>query len=192
MTTYIALLRGINVGGKNIIKMFDLKEAFEALGFRNVKTYIQSGNIIFLSDKKEDILQNIIVQKIIEAFGFSVSVILRTAQEINQILQDCPFTDDEIKEAEDLANVENFPKVECLYIAFLPQQPSKEKIESLEVYRNKGDQFHISGRNIYLLFHHSIRDSKLAGNLHRLDLPSTVRNWNTVMKLAELAKVLDD
>jgi uncharacterized protein (DUF1697 family) len=180
MTTFIALLKGINVGGKNIIKMSDLKKAFESLGYTDVQTYIQSGNIIFKSNDNEDTLNSAITQMIEEAFGLSIAVILRDAKEMEQIINNCPFTDEEIKEAESLA------KVECLYVAFLPMKPLQKKVEQLNAYCTESDRFAVVGRDVYLLFHHSIRDSKLANNLKKLDLPSTVRNWNTVNKLAEM------
>ena len=79
MTTYIALLRGINVGGNKIIKMQDLKTMLQSLSFHNVRTYIQSGNVIFESDEEsESFLSGVIERQIHEVFGFEVSVIIRT------------------------------------------------------------------------------------------------------------------
>jgi uncharacterized protein (DUF1697 family) len=185
MTVYIALLRGINVGGKNIIKMADLKRVFETLGFCEVKTYIQSGNVLFKSEEAEEALCNKIEQEIESVFGFPVKVILRTAIELEQILLNCPFSEDEISEAEASSQAES------LYTALLEHEPLKENIERIDIYRSESDKYHILGRDVYLLFHNSIRNSKLANNLHRLNVSTTVRNWKTLSKLAELAKAIE-
>ncbi len=185
MTVYIAFLKGINVGGKNIIKMADLKQAFEAMGLCEVKTYIQSGNVLFKSNEEEQSLCDKIQQKLETVFGIVVNVVLRTSTELEQIALNCPFSKDEIIEAETLS------KVESLYVALLAHIPLKEKIENIDVYRSESDKYHIVGRDVYLLFHHSIRNSKLANNLHKLDATTTVRNWKTLSKLAVLAKEME-
>ncbi|WML32997.1 DUF1697 domain-containing protein [Clostridium sp. OS1-26] len=185
MTIYIALLRGINVGGKNIIKMADLKQMFEAMGFCEVKTYIQSGNVLFKSDEDEELLRKKIEHEIEVTFGFSVVVILRTAAELEQIIENCPFSEDAILEAESSAEGES------LYVALLPHTPSQEKIEHLMAYKSENEECQIKGREVFLLFRHSIRKSKLANNLHKLDVPATVRNWKTIKKLVVLAKAME-
>lgn len=184
MTIYIALLRGINVGGKNIIKMADLKRIFEAAGLSEVKTYIQSGNVLFKSGEEEEPLRNKIEHEIETTFGFSVSVVLRTAAELEKIILNSPFSEKEISDAEQ-------PDAESFYIALLASAPLQERIERLEVYRSESDEFRIVGRDVYLLFHHSIRNSKLANNLQKLDVTATVRNWKTINKLAALAKEMN-
>lgn len=182
MAIYIALLRGINVGGKNKIKMADLKQSFEEIGLGRVQTYIQSGNVLFESDKEEESLRKSIEQKIEEVFGFKVSVVLRTSVEFEKIFQNCPFSEEEILKAESMSNTES------LYAALLTQTPSKDATEQLNAYRTETDNFRINGREVYLLFHNSIRNSKLANNLHKLNVPATVRNWKTMVKLAELSR----
>lgn len=185
MTIYIALLRGINVGGKNIIKMADLKQMFEAMGFCKVKTYIQSGNVLFKSNEDEELLRKKIEHEIEVTFGFSVIVILRTAAELEQIIENCPFSKDAILEAE-LSS-----EGESLYVSLLTHTPSQEKIEYLKAYKSEKEEYQIKGREVFLLFRHSIRKSKLANNLHKLDVPATVRNWKTINKLAVLAKAME-
>lgn len=185
MTIYIALLRGINVGGKNMIKMADLKQALEAIGLLKVKTYIQSGNVLFKSDEEDETLHKKIESKIEEAFGFQVAVILRTAEEIKQVVDNCPFSDKEILEAESTS------EGECLYVSLLSQVPSEEKLGKLSAYKGENEEYRINGREVYLLFRSSIRNSKLANNLQRLDVPSTVRNWKTMNKLVALAKEME-
>jgi uncharacterized protein (DUF1697 family) len=185
MTVYIALLRGINVGGKNIIKMADLKRVFESIGLYEVKTYIQSGNVLFKSNEVEESLCNKIEQEIKVVFGIAVKVILRTSAELEQIISNCPFSQEEVTEAETLSQVES------LYVALLTHKPLKENIEGIDVYRSESDKYQIAGREVYLLFQHSIRNSKLANNLYKLNVPATVRNWKTLSKLAALAKTME-
>lgn len=182
MTVYIALLRGINVGGKNIIKMNDLKRVFESIGLIEVQTYIQSGNVLFKSSDEKEMLLNKIEREIKNVFGFSVTVILRTSQEFEQIVRNCPFSEKEILEAKSSS------KSESLYVAILGNIPLQERIEKLDAYRNETDGYKIIGQEVFLLFYNSIRNSKLANNLHRLEVPVTVRNWKTINKLALLAK----
>jgi uncharacterized protein (DUF1697 family) len=187
MIIYIALLRGINVGGKNMIKMADLKQMFEALGLCRVETYIQSGNIIFESEENEDTLRVMIENAITKLNGSSITVILRTDTELEQIIQDCPFSEEEIVDAE-LANIEG----ESLYVSLLPNAPLQEKIGRLNSFQSVNDKFHIKNRDIYLLLRHSIRNSKLANNLQKLEIPSTTRNWKTMNKLCSLVKARTD
>ncbi|BEG98930.1 DUF1697 domain-containing protein [Bacteroides sedimenti] len=182
MNIYIALLRGINVGGKNMIKMPELKKALEAIGLNAVQTYIQSGNVIFESDEEEATLQVIIENKIEAAFGFPVKVVLRMLAELEKMILDCPFSKDEISEAESLSDKE------CLYVALLSTVPQKDKTEYLNAYRSDSDDYRIIGRDVYLLFRNSISKSKLANNLQKLDETVTIRNWKTLNKLVLLAK----
>lgn len=185
MTIYIAFLRGINVGGKNIIKMAKLKQVFEAIGLYEVQTFIQSGNVLFKSDEAEEFLGNRIEHEIEANFGFSVTVVLRTHAELERIITNCPFSEDEIAEAE------SFSKTESLYVALLVHNPLKEKIEYLNAYTSESDKYRIADRDVFLLFNNSIRNSKLANNLQKLDVPATVRNWKTISKLASLAEAME-
>ncbi len=182
MNIYIALLRGINVGGKNIIKMSELKRTFDSIGLCEVQTYIQSGNVIFKSDEEESVLQSKIEHQIESTFGFPVKVVLRTLAELEEIILDCPFSKDEISEAESLSDKE------CLYVALLSISLPKEKTEYLNAYRSDSDDYRIIDRNVYLLFRNSISKSKLANNVQKLDVAVTVRNWKTLNKLVLLAK----
>lgn len=186
MTTYIAMLRGINVGGKNIIKMVDLRRVFEEMKFVEVQTYIQSGNVLFKSSEEEELLWKKIEQGIEEAFGFFVSVILRTAEDLERIIRNCPFSPEEILEAESSSEGES------LYVSLMKNAPTQEKIECLKVYSSDSEEYRLEGREVFLLFHNSIRNSKLANNLHKLDVPATVRNWKTINKLYALARTMGD
>lgn len=125
MTIYIALLRGINVGGKNMIKMFDLKHVFEGMGLCEVQTYIQSGNVLFKSNEEEEPLKKKIEHNIQETFGFPVAVILRTATEIERIIHSCPFSEETISEAESSGEGES------LYVSLMDKVPLEENMERL-------------------------------------------------------------
>lgn len=182
MTTYIALLRGINVGGKHIIKMGDLKQVLEAIGFYEVQTYIQSGNVLFKSSEKKEGIVKKIEYEIESAFGFSVAVILRTSKELEQIIKNCPFSKQEILEAE-LSS-----ESESVYVCLLTHVSLQEKTQQLNAYRTQSDDYRIVGREVYLLLYHSISKSKLANNLHKLGVQMTVRNWKTINKLYILSK----
>ena len=181
---YIAFLRGINVGSKNIIKMADLKQVFITMGFGQVQTYIQSGNVLFetVETEAEEKLCHRIEQTLTDTFHLAVTVILRTAAELEMIVTNCPFSTEQIAQAETTSQVES------LYLALLERAPTSEAAALLNPYRSQSDAYRIIGREIFLLFHHSIHDSKLANNLPKLDLPMTVRNWKTINKLLALAR----
>lgn len=102
MTVYIALLRGINVGKNNRIKMVDLKNLLETLGLEKVKTYIQSGNVVFEASDDAVRLSERLEEEISKTFGFPVPVILRTAEQYEQIIHDCPYSMESLKEGESI------------------------------------------------------------------------------------------
>ncbi|WHY78096.1 DUF1697 domain-containing protein [Neobacillus sp. WH10] len=176
MTIYIALLRGINVGGHHKIKMADLRSLLEMMGLQNVRTYIQSGNVLFESDEEAKQLSQRMEEEIGKTFGFPVPVVLRTAEEFEQIIRDCPFSTDSLKEGE------------SVQIAFLADAPSEESINQLSSYKSQMEDFLIMGKEVYFFFRKSILDSKLVTQLPKLGVPVTVRNWKTVMKIAGLAR----
>lgn len=185
MTIYIALLRGINVGGKNIIKMAELKRVLEAMGLDRVQTYIQSGNVLFVSDEAEEPLRQRMEREIEANVGFAVPVMLRTAEQVKTIAANCPFTEEE------LATAEASNEGESLYVALLLGEPAPGKVERLSAYRSESEDYRIVGRDIYLLFGQSVRNSRLAGNLTKLEVPATVRNWKTINKLVALAAAME-
>ena len=185
MTVYIALLRGINVGGNNIIKMQDLRRVLEAIGFSDVQTYIQSGNVLFKSNEEKELLPNKIKHAIEIAFGFSITIVLRTCQELEDIIKNFPFSPQEISEAEASS------KAQSAYVCLLTHVPLQENIQKLDTYKTESEDYRILGREVFLLFHNSISNSKLASNLHKLDVPATVRNLKTLNKLAALAKAME-
>lgn len=178
MTIYTALLRGINVGGKNKIKMAELRLLLEGAGLVRVETYIQSGNVIFESEEGEEELKKKLEDKIRERFGFSVSVILRTSGQLEQLIKSCPYTERERLEAE-AVNSEG----ESFYVCLLNQAPSEEEAKCLIPFVTELDDHRVQGREVYLLLRHSIRNSRLSDKLSLLGGPITVRNWRTMEKL---------
>ncbi len=185
MTIYIALLRGINVGGHNKIKMAELKQSLEKIGLKRVQTYIQSGNVLLESVEGEEQLRTLIENEITTVFGYTISVIVRTAEELKSIVEKCPFSMEEVVEAEAASDGE------CLYVALLQEAPLPDRLQRLDTYKGVDDEYRIAGRDIYLLFSNSIRNSKLANNLQRLDVPVTTRNWKTINKLVSLAREME-
>ncbi len=176
MTTYIALLRGINVSGHRLIKMTDLRAMFEAMGLSNVQTYIQSGNVIFQSGEPAEALRPRIEAEILRVFGFDVPVALLTTQELEQVVKTCPYD----------------PEAESIYISFMAEPASPEGIDRLRAYAAPPDEFQVVGRAVYGLYRQPVHKSKLTNNLieKRLGVPTTARNWQTTTKLLELAKVM--
>ncbi len=177
---YIAFLHGINVGKHNRIKMNDLKYIFLSMGFKNVQTYLQNGNVLFESDKDEEIIRRMIEREIMIRYRYVVPVVLRTSKELKEVILKCPFSKEEIQKAKLLTG-------ERVYISFLKKIAANNKVELLDEINTEGDKFKIVGRDVYLLFlHKNYRNSKLSRNIQKLDIYATTRNWNTILKLNKL------
>ena len=139
MPIYIAMLRGINVSGQKIIKMEKLRASFETLGFNSVRTYVQSGNVIFQASKtSSDILSKSIEGKILGDFGFSVTLVLRSSDEMEKIVNDNQFLKDR--------GIDHSK----LHVTFLSELPAKAALEKLDSLNAVPDQFRIKGREVYL------------------------------------------
>ncbi len=177
MKSYIALFRGINVGGNNILPMKDLRALLEKLGAANVKTYIQSGNAVF-QHEAEDIsqLSSRISTAIKESHGFEPRVLLLDAAEMAQAMAANPFPE-----------AESEPKTLHLYfLASAPQSPDLEMLESL---KKDNEQFKLIDKVFYLYAPDGIGRSKLAERAEKaLGVAATARNWRTVSKIMALAK----
>jgi len=168
--TRLALLRGINVGGKNKLPMRELAGMFEDAGCEDVRTFIQSGNVIFTASAGVSKgLAGVVASKIEERFGYKVPVILRTAQQLLDVVSNNPFPD-----AEDM-----------LHLMFLADRPSPAKIAALDPRRSAPDAFIVRGQEIYLHLPVGVRDTKLTNAWFdsKLGTVSTGRNWRTVTKL---------
>jgi len=180
MTIYIAFLRGINVGGHNKLKMAELRDALQPLGLQNIRTYIQSGNILFEASESEELLQQQIQETIQATFTITSTVIIRTAEEFRSIVNNCPFSE------QDLADASATATGESLHVALLSTVPTEENGAKLLQYVSGKERCIIKGRDVYLLFYDSIRNAKLSQQLHKLEVPATARNWKTMMKLAAM------
>ena len=182
MRAIISILRGINVSGQKKILMADLKTLYENLGFKNVTTYIQSGNVIFTSAKKlsNTELAAVIEKAIKKQYGFDVPVITKTVDEWNKIIAANPFVK---KKGIDL---------DRLYVTFLSQPPEEENIKKAESFAYPPDEFIITDLAIYMYVPVSYGNSKLSNNFFetKLKVTATTRNWKTVLTLAELANGL--
>jgi len=175
--THVALLRGINVGGKNKMPMKDLVGMFVDVGCSDVQSYIQSGNVVFKAEPAlARRIPTLIAQAISRALGLSVPVVTRTAAELRRVAQDNPF----LRAGVDAA---------VLHVAFLAERPAPAAVASLDPDRSPPDQFQFLGQEIYLRLPNGVARTKLTNAYFdsKLATTSTLRNWNTVTKLVELA-----
>jgi uncharacterized protein (DUF1697 family) len=171
MAKYVALLRGINVGGKNKLPMADLRARFESLGHTDVSTFIQSGNVIFTAARS--VTSRSLETAIATEFGFEISVVLRTPSELATVVKANPFTRVDISK---------------LHVGFMAAKPAAAAVAKLDAERFRPEEFAIRGSELYFHLPDGIGRTKLPGYLDRqLKIPTTVRNWNTVNKLLELA-----
>lgn len=178
---YAAFFRGLNVGGKNRIKMADLRNLFSDCGYQNVATYIQSGNVIFETDEDPKQLTDKITRCFNDRFGFESPVVLRSAEAFTALLAQLPFSEEEIQQA-----AAQMPEVEHLYVFLADRDLDPAALKALVASYASEDQLRAGKQEIYLLCAGSIRNSKLAGALAKLDTPLTSRNLRTLHKMQEL------
>jgi uncharacterized protein (DUF1697 family) len=179
MPIYIAMLRGINVGGHKRIKMEQLRRSFEGLGFEQVKTYIQSGNVVFKTTKLPAVeLSKKIKEKLLSEFGFSVSVISRTADEMSKTIENNPFLQDRGIDQEKL------------HVTFLSDAPSPITLKRLADLTTAPDQSRCLDKEVYLYLPKGVSESGLMKtSLDRVLLVvTTTRNWKTVNQLSQVCK----
>ncbi|MCO6473464.1 MAG: DUF1697 domain-containing protein [Melioribacteraceae bacterium] len=177
MKNYICLLRGINVSGQKKILMDDLRKLFESLDFSDVKTYVQSGNVLFRSKSNDIIKLTDTIQKKIETeYNFFVPVLVKTADDFKEIIDQVPFNDKEID-----------PKF--LHVLFLFQKVIVEEPENLNIPMSEGEDFKVIDDIIYVYCPNGYGRSKLNTNVfeRKLKAHATGRNWNTVNQLYKLA-----
>lgn len=173
---YVAFLRGINVSGQKLIKMEALKQHFEMPAFKNVVTYIQSGNVLFDTKETEDSkLRSKIEKQLLLKLGYAVPVILRSVDEIKEVIKASPFRDPQKG------------TTQKLYVAFLSAAPAASLHSTLDIYKNETEEVKIVGRELYIVTG-GIGNSKLSLNLieKKLGVAATMRNWATVNKVLEL------
>jgi uncharacterized protein (DUF1697 family) len=175
MQTYIALFRGINVGGNNKLPMKELVAVLEGLGLRDIRTYIQSGNVVF-SGKQEDKIKLAARTSaaINKSHGFEPWVLLLEADALERAIKANPFPEGE-------ADGKN------LHFNFLATVPPKPDLTGLERLKAASERFQLKGDVFFLLAPEGIGRSKLASNMERLlGVPMTGRNWNTVRQLQKM------
>ena len=178
MPVYVALLRGINLGGHKKIKMDELRASLAAMGFNEVKTYIQSGNVVFKAATSSDkALSKKIEATILSKFGHSVSVIIRTADEIQQVIANNPF----LKQA-DIDQTK-------LHVMFLREPPAQPALTQLQTLVLKPDQFRSLGKELYFYLPNGVAESAVMKKpIDRvLAIPTTMRNWRTVNTIQQMS-----
>lgn len=177
MQTYISILRGINVSGHKPIKMDALQKMYADLNFKNIQTYIQSGNIIFQNKKTtHKDLEKKIAKNIFEEFGFEVPVIVKELGELTTIVKNNPFVN---KRNEDLTK---------LHITFLSQEPEQINVEKIKGGQYQSDEFILIGSTIYLFCPNGYGNTKLSNTFfeNKLKVVATTRNWKTTNELANI------
>ncbi len=178
MTTYISILRGINVSGKRLIKMDALKKMYENLNFDNIQTYVQSGNVVFLSKENDPKkLEKIISSKIKSEFGFDVPVIVLSAKTLEKIIESNPFTKDKLKD------------VSFLHVTFLADKVAQLDKESIIEKKLPNEEIRFAPNAVYLYCPDGYGRTKLNNNFleNKLKVTATTRNWKTTNELLKLA-----
>ena len=171
----MALLRGINVGGKGKLPMDDLRAAVAGIGADDVATYIQSGNVVFTSAVPAARLLGDLEQAIAEAAGFEVPVVLRSAEQLAGVVAANPFLDLGLEGSR-------------LHVVFLKGAPAPGALDVVDAAAFEPERFALVGEELYLALPDGIGRSKLAAKVGErvLGVPGTARNWNTVLKLVDL------
>ena len=177
MATWTSILRGINVSGHKSVKMDALRKSYEALGFQNVATYVQSGNVIFTSENnEEDALAETIMQQIEKDFGFEVPVIVLSADKLNCIIDNNPFVKSDKEER-------------FLYVTFLASKPKKFDLHAIEEKKRTSEEILITDDAVYLYCPSGYGRTKLNNNFleKKLQVRATTRNWKTTNVLLNMA-----
>jgi uncharacterized protein (DUF1697 family) len=171
VSTYVALLRGVNVGGNNKLPMADLRAHFETLGFNNVRTLIQSGNVVF--ETPHTPTSQKIETSIEDRFAITTSIALRTPKELQRVVAQVPAT---------------MTEVGGLYVGFFTTRPASVDVVHLDHERFLPEQFSVSGHEIYMHLPDGMGQTKLPDYLNRrLKVPITFRNWNTVNRMLAIS-----
>ena len=176
---YIALLRGLNVAGQNKIKMIDLKNMLESIGFKHVKTYIQSGNVIFDYENIDTLkLANEIEKKVSETFGVLIKIFIFTKEELGNIVNNNPF----VKEP----NIE----LDKLHVTIMLDIPEPNLVLSLDIKKEENEKFTIISREVYLYCPNGYGRTKLTNSMFEKKFKTfaTTRNWRTINNLLEMAE----
>jgi uncharacterized protein (DUF1697 family) len=180
--TFVAMLRGINVGGKHVLPMEDLLSMFRDAGCSHASAYIQSGNIIFRARPSIAVgLPAAVEQAIEDSYGFVARSVIRTAQELRMVATKNPLLTGDRDGG-------------SLHVVFLADRPTPDRVAALDRKRSPPDEFAVKGSEIYLRCPNGMARTKLTNQYFdaMLSTTSTVRNWRTVLKLNELAAIAED
>jgi uncharacterized protein (DUF1697 family) len=180
MPSYVAMLRGINVSGSKPVKMEALRASFEALGFKNVRSYVQSGNVVFeAKERAAAALGPKIVARIKRDFGYDVPVLVLAAGELARVVDENPFLNQRGQGIDPTK----------LHVTFLAGAPAAAGLKKMEGISSGRDLFRCLRQTIYLLCPDGYGNTKLSNNAFEraLGAPATTRNWKTVTTLAALA-----
>ena len=175
MTMYISLLRGVNVAGHAMLKMSDLVQTCESLGFRAARTYLQSGNVIFDYDGRDgSSIAERIEKGLKDRLGLQVSVFIRTLNDLSRIVASQPFKNRDRSR---------------LHVTFLYTKARENAVEAIRAAARGGEDFSMSNLEVYLFLPNGMGKTKLSNNFieKTLGVAATTRNWNTVTALLELA-----
>lgn len=176
MPTYVALLRGINLGPNKRVKMDALRKSFESIGLKKVQTYIQSGNVVFKAGKTSSAaLRKKIEERIIKDFGFSALTILRSQEELSKVVEMSPFK-------------QHGASPERLHVIFLSETPDAAFLKQLEGLTKVPDESRCLGQEIYLHLPNGFAQSSLIHNPleRKLLTRATTRNWRTVNNVYQM------
>ena len=182
MKTYISIIRGINVSGKNLIKMKSLHELYVGLGFEQVTTFIQSGNVVFRNQEMmTEELEQLISDEITKQFNLVAPVFVRELADFEIIIAQNPFCE--------ICKEDEGNSLAYLYITFLAQTPVKILLEAIELYSFLPDQFIIKGREVYLFCPGGYGKTKLDNTFFetKLKVKATTRNLRTLTSLVKIA-----
>ncbi|HYM74394.1 MAG TPA: DUF1697 domain-containing protein [Candidatus Dormibacteraeota bacterium] len=182
MAVLISMLRGVNVGPHNRIKMDELRVVYESLKLEDPRTYIQSGNIIFRTREKKTAQLALKIQSAIEKkFKCRPDVILRTTEELREAIAASPFADR--------------PNLEPgkILVTFLSAEPPREAHDSLSSLKKFPEEVHLKGRELYIYFPNGAGKSKLPWSSVEklLKVTGTARNWNSVTRMMEMAEEME-
>ncbi|MBP4137219.1 DUF1697 domain-containing protein [Flavobacterium geliluteum] len=177
MTTHLALLRGINVSGHNMMKMEPLKTMLESIGFKNVRTYLQSGNVFVDTDEESaSKVAFMIKQEIFKVFGHEVPTIVITKEDLELCFKNNPYL------------MEKDVDTKKLYVAFVSISLKKENINDLKISQFKPDEASIDGNRIFIKYATGAGKTRFDQKYieKKLNVTATIRNWNTVTNLLNI------
>lgn len=177
MPRYVALLRGINVGGKNKLPMSAVADMFGAADCKDVQTYIQSGNVVFTASPTAlKRVPQCFTSAVERKFGFKVPMVIRSCAALSKVAANNPF-----------ARPKYDPK--SLYVMFLLNKPTRQQVDALDTKRSPGDLIHVAGSEIYLQLGAGAAKTKFTNAYFdsKLGTVSTSRNWRTVLTLCEMS-----